>query len=435
MTYTCMHQHPMCYIFPIIPLRTCGVRVLGQPTLIPGQPLACEMDKCLPNPHFPFFTFPHIYHPPPPTPLHTHTYTMHTCSASEESRELLLKGLKESTSKVRNNIFFLIGAAGSGKTSVMAVMMGEEPPETRDSTGCVTCPVRGMTTTRISNSGRVWTCVPYSEWFRQLATAFKVVAVRRAESTLCVPIESDDTTSPESPSSGDPSQSQAEQASALSEATPTFPPTKKRRVQSIHNGSDIMEELGSMLEAGQVDSLVELLEVDWINITDSGGQPAFHELAPFFMHNPSAALFTFKLSEELSSHYMVTYYKGGKTVGKPYRCSLNNEQILSSCMSSIPSLHVQEGTGVEERREEDKMKGAGGNERAGTLEREEKKEGGRKVVEKGTKIAFIGTHRDLEADCDETREQKEKKLAEMIPPSLRPHVLRCGENMDSSFLM
>ena len=317
----------------------------------------------------------------------------------------------------------------------MAVMMGEEPPETRDSTGCATCPVRGMTTTRISKSGRVWTRVPYSQLSRELATAFKVVAVRRAGSTLCVQIESVDTASPESPSSGDPSQSQAEQVPVVNEATPTAPPTQKQAVaqhiQPAEIGSDIMKELGSMLEAGQVDSSAELLEVDWINIIDSGGQPAFHELAPFFMHNPSAALFTFKLSEELSSHYMVTYYKGGKTVGKPYRCSLNNEQILSSCMSSIPSLHAQEGAGVEERKWEGKTEEAeGGNEGAREARREEKKEGGRKVVGKGTKVAFIGTHRDLEADCAETREQKEKQLAQMIPPSLRPHVLRCGENMD-----
>ena len=130
-----------------------------------------------------------------------HVHTLYIIAASEESRELLLKGLKESTSKVRNNIF---GAAGSGKTSVMAVMMGEKPPETRDSTGCATCPVRGMTTTRISKSGRVWTRVPYSQISWQLATAFKVVAMRTAGSTLYVQIESVNTASPEPSSSGGP---------------------------------------------------------------------------------------------------------------------------------------------------------------------------------------------------------------------------------------
>ena len=99
--------------------------------------------------------------------------------------------------------------------------------------------------------------------------------------------------------------------SVVSETAPTTSITDKQpAIQPVHAsqiGSDIVEELGSLLEAGQTDESVKLLEVDWINIIDSGGQPAFHELAPF-MHNPSAALFTFKLSEELSSHYMVTYY-------------------------------------------------------------------------------------------------------------------------------
>ena len=340
----------------------------------------------------------------------------------------MLKGLKESTSKVRNNIFVIIGAAGSGKTSVMSVMMGEKTPEIRESTGCATCPVRGMTTTRISKSGRVWKRIPYSQLSQKLATAFKVVAVRRAGSTVCIQIENDDTPSTESPHSGDPSPEQAGQIPVVGETTPTGQPTQKQPTASPDQPTqicpDIIEELGSMLESGQIDDSVELLEVDWVNIIDSGGQPAFHELMPFFMHDPSAALFTFKLSEALSSHYEVTYYKDGKPVGEPYRSSLNNEQILSSCMRSITSQDSLEGKKEEER----------GNEGEGEVGGNEKKEGGEKKVGGGKrkgKVAFIGTHRDLEANCtEETRDQKEKKLEEMIAPSLRPHVLRCGEGMD-----
>ena len=347
-------------------------------------------------------------------------------TASEESRELLLKGLKESTSKVRQNIFVFIGAAGSGKTCVMAAIMGKEPPETRESTGCATCPVRGMTTTRISKSGLVWRRIPYSKLSCQLATTWKVVAMRRAGSNLCIQIEVEDTGSSESPSSGDPSQAQTEQAPVVSEATPTDPPTQKQPAdQPTQIHSDIIEELGIMLDMGQIDELVELFEVDWVNIIDSGGQPPFHELMPFFIHNPSAALFTFKLSEALSSHYMVTYYKEGEQVGKPYQSSLNNEQILSSCMRSITTHVSPEGKQEEEGGKEGEE---GGKEGEGG---EEKKEGGKKKKVKATKVAFIGTHRDLEADCtEETRDQKEKKLQEMVTPLLRPHVLRCGEKMD-----
>ena len=46
-----------------------------------------------------------------------------------------------------------------------------------------------------------------------------------------------------------------------------------------------------MLDGGRL-GCADLIEVDWVNIIDSGGQPAFHELLPFFMHDPSAALFT-----------------------------------------------------------------------------------------------------------------------------------------------
>ena len=69
--------------------------------------------------------------------MHTYITHMHT-AASEEAKKLLQQELKASKSKVRNNIFVIIGAAGSGKTSATAVMMGEKPPEIRESTGCAT---------------------------------------------------------------------------------------------------------------------------------------------------------------------------------------------------------------------------------------------------------------------------------------------------------
>ena len=325
--------------------------------------------------------------------------------------------------------------------------MGEKPPETRESTGCTTCPVRGMTTTRISKSGHVWKRVPYSQFAQKVATAAKVIAMRQVGSALYVQIECEDT---EPPSFESPSQ--VELAAVVSEATPTGPPTRQQPApqpdQPTQLGSDIVEELSSMLECGAIGESADLIEIDWVNIIDSGGQPAFHELLPFFMHDPSAALFTFKLSEALSAHYMVTYYKDGKPVGEPYQSSLNNEQVLSSLTRSISShvSHMEEagrreteqerkGDRGEDREEEREweVKQARGEEGVGEGGKERKREKEREIKkgERGMKVAFIGTHRDVEGECkEETRAQKEKKIEGMIPPSLRPHVLRCGEKME-----
>ena len=281
----------------------------------------------------------------------------------------------------------------------MAAAMSDPPPETRESTGCATNPVRGMTTSRLSTVGMRWKRVSYSDLLQEVATMFKVIAMRRVGSTgIYVQEVNDDNISPQLPCSGDASPEQA-QARVTSEITPTAPPTEQhpttQPTQPQPIGSDIVEELGSRIEGGVVNKSVQLFEVDWVNIIDSGGQPSFHELLPFFMQDPSAVLFTFKLSEALSAHYIVAYYENGKPVGEPYCSSLSNEQILSSCIRSIQSLASHKG------------------------------EGG-----KGTNIVFIGTHRDLEGECrEETRAQKEEKLQEMIPPSLRQHVLR-SRNMN-----
>ena len=42
------------------------------------------------------------------------------------------------------------------------------------------------------------------------------------------------------------------------------------------------------------------------------------------------------------------------------------------------------------------------------------------------KIVFIGTHKDLEHECQhENREEKDRKLLSIIPPDMKNHVISC----------
>ena len=87
-----------------------------------------------------------------------------------------------------------------------------------------------------------------------------------------------------------------------------------------------------------------------------------------------------KLSERLDEHPMIEYYdRNGELCGKSYSHALSNSQMLKCCVRTI---HSQPSTG----------------------------EG------KHSKILVVGTHRDLESTCSETRVEKNMKLVDMLMP-------------------
>ena len=128
------------------------------------------------------------------------------------------------------------------------------------------------------------------------------------------------------------------------------------------------------------------LELQWIHFIDSGGQPQFHEVLPAFIRNTTATIFVMKLSERLDEHPMIEYYDiNGQICGKPYRHALSNDQMLQCC---IRTIHSQQST----------------------------KEGKHKTL-------VVGTHRDLESLCSESQAEKNKKLVDILTPSLQDHLV------------
>ena len=129
------------------------------------------------------------------------------------------------------------------------------------------------------------------------------------------------------------------------------------------------------------------LELQWIHFIDSGGQPQFHEVLPAFIRNTTATIFVMKLSERLDEHPMIEYYDvNGQGLGKPYRHALSNDQMLRCCVQTI---HSQQST----------------------------KEG------KHLKTLVVGTHRDLESTCSESRKDKNRKLIDMLTPLLPDQIV------------
>ena len=123
-------------------------------------------------------------------------------------------------------------------------------------------------------------------------------------------------------------------------------------------------------------------------ITDCGGQPQFHEILPIFLRKMTMIVFVIKLSEELSSRPMIEYYENGKPLGTPYESDLTTEQLLQQ---GLRSLHSHRSS-----------KDKGGD----TLQ-----------------IVVIGTHKDEEGKCKESRQTKNQKLRQMLLPAFKDKVV------------
>ena len=113
-----------------------------------------------------------------------------------------------------------------------------------------------------------------------------------------------------------------------------------------------------------------------------------------FMRDTSASMFTMKLDDSLDDHPLIEFYDdSGQLVGS-CRSPFTNQQILMRCMRVIQSQASQSQESF-----------------------------------CPTPI-FVGTHMDLEQQCEsESREDKNRKIHDMLPPAVQDSTIYCDESL------
>ena len=283
------------------------------------------------------------------------------------------------------------GAAGSGKTTLKYRLFGEEPPSLRCSTALAEAAIRAISREIVGRDLTGWFRVTYEELMEMLGGALKAgVPMEKSTSraTTGVVFQKQSTraytthetkqpkiaTAP-GPVSTSPNPSTEATAASLPE------PTSKVSAQ-VSSSKQVLVQLVEKSKGSK-----RFLELQWIHFIDSGGQPQFHEVLPAFIRNTTATIFVIKLSERLDEHPTIEYYdKNGELCGKSYPHALSNDQMLQCCVQTI---HSRPSTG----------------------------EG------KHSKTLVVGTHRDLESACSETRVEKNRKLVDMLMPILRDELV------------
>ena len=302
----------------------------------------------------------------------------------------------------------LYGSAGVGKTCTMKIVAGEKPPVVRNSTPVATKPVtmymyqlqmiKGKWRKYISQD-RMKLCARISKTTlgREIIKAMKKAkiaeAVHRAKHQ-----EVDGGGEQKTSTAASPQQPTRDSTRQNEDPIPKPKASSRSSVdrdvlQVIH---DVLDEMFKLIdECPKTEE--PLTFIHKLLVSDCGGQPQFHEILPIFLRRMSLIVFVFKLSESFSSRPMIEYYEDGKALGTPYESHHTTEQLIKEGLQSLHTHRSSKGVG---------------------------KDG------EAPQIVMVGTHKDEESKCNESREVKDQKLREMLLPTFEKEIIyyKAGEN-------
>ena len=298
------------------------------------------------------------------------------------------------------------GSAGVGKTCTMNIVAGEKTPEARHSTPIATRPI---TIFQMLMSKEIWLKYTSEQrlkicaWLSKLGLGPELIdALKQEAATPALDPTSEEGSNQEESGGEQVQSSQSPGATALqpeqSAVQVSEQHTDRSSIAAQPSTASVDPKVIKVIQE-VLDKMFELIDkcpksedpisfLRKVLITDCGGQPQFHEILPIFLKRMSMIVFVIKLSEELSSRPMIEYYENGKSLGTPYESDLTTEQLLQQGLRSLHSHRSSKDKGDD-----------------------------------APQIVVVGTHKDEEGRCKESREAKNQKLREMLLPAFKDEII------------
>ena len=263
-------------------------------------------------------------------------------------------------------ILIFVGVTGSGKSLFQRLVLGQDVPEFSPSTPLA---VRTMSICQVQVHGFKWKIVKPEEMMDIVAKvgAFMHSSKEKNErpKNVSQPSEPNKQLQRLSHTPKDVRLSTDKKQPELTQEDEESSFTKA--LNEIKIDQDLMRKMKSRTGA------VKLIDVNFVYILDSGGQPPFRELLPHLVQQSSGIVLFQKLNERLDFKPTIKYREEG-VEEEGYECQLTNEQILHQYFQAVQALN--------------------------------------------STVFVIGTHRDLEDKCTESRAEKNRRLLEAFQPTL-----------------
>ena len=252
---------------------------------------------------------------------------------------------------MKRKMAVILGFAGSGKSHTLALLLGKKLSSKRVSTSCAETPIRAIGLRRFKED------VPSKVYSELDPKTYSQMMMKSGKDVLC---------------SVDMTAKDVQKKGITVKLKKII--KKKKKVSDL---TQIIEDgLIDTLSTPLADFVKPLIDEFVVEMIDSGGQPQFLEILPRFIGGLDLAIVVTNLSERLDQCPISYFYgKDGKPVGKGVPSKLTNEQMLRQFLQMVVSY-------TKEKRQ--------------------------------IRFIFVGTHRDLEHKCRETREDRERALSEMV---------------------
>ena len=290
--------------------------------------------------------------------------------------------MKEGRVTVKLVKVLVVGSAGVGKTSLIKLLLDQDPPKERNSTGCLERSIRVIRVLRERGEDQEekWNELPQEELDEMIAEAVPVLVKdlnkKNAEKQKQTTGASHGGSSSKEGSSDEMGEGQNTEEDDRNEEGQdiTMPHTVSET--KAKNDTDITETIDTVREkltrlVSSVKSSEHHLNMELIYLTDTGGQQAYWDLAPIFTRDTSATLFVHRLCDKLDDTPLNDVYERGERVGPSQKTRITTAQAFKTMLQNL----------------------ACGKSRS--------------------KIIVVGTHKDKAGSCEETVEQKNRKFIEI----------------------
>ena len=253
----------------------------------------------------------------------------------------LEEAAKRGTVKSKKTSIGVVGASGTGKTSILRLLLNQPPVYQHDSTP-VARPLKG--TWLISLGDKRWIQATPDTLHAAIANSVKEDMKINQQNREQSP-SNDEERFLKSPLSKRRKIDSTDTPFPVSEATsaPTASPLSSISQHVSILGLSATKQVVQFLESGQ-----NCEGFHFVNIVDSGGQAPFIDIAPSLFPYSLLNLVVFKLTDSLKSEITFNYSIDGSLVGSEKR-KINTEQLITAAVSTktkVVKIHKPEIKGL-----------------------------------------------------------------------------------------
>ena len=254
----------------------------------------------------------------------------------------------------------IIGAPGSGKTSLRYLLLGLPPPATRTSTPLATRAFRAVSMHRIKADGSAsmstWKKLDDDTYLRFIAEEVKVLELNPSHAArsrdLSISTSQKQHISVKSSTSQPQPSQQLPHSQVYKEGCTSFDPQKSNLDENASNYIPSRPPMSSMVY-NLVENMVscpptipENLEQKktFIHLIDSGGQPSFISLVPAFVRKSTVNIVVSKYNRDINDKLEYEYVKDDKHLRQPTKLDQTQLESIEELVRILSSTkHSEKG--------------------------------------------------------------------------------------------